>query len=102
MYEQAIINKEKFMMIAIDINNLSDINLELGCGFGDDIIITVANAVNSSCRGNEICCRCGDDNFYIIGSMDYKNGAAEEHIADYKKILRVESIFYRKRNEYNS
>lgn len=35
MYEQAIINKEKFMMIAIDINNLSDINLELGCGFGD-------------------------------------------------------------------
>lgn len=85
MYEQAIINKEKFMMIAIDINNLSDINLELGCGFGDDIIITVANAVNSSCRGNEICCRCGDDNFYIIGSMDYKNGAAEEHIAVIKK-----------------
>lgn len=91
IYEQAIINKEKFMMIVININNLRSINHELGCSYGDDIVITVADAVNSSCRGNEVCCRCGDDNFYIIGSMNYKNGAAAEHIESIKKYCLTKS-----------
>lgn len=86
MAEQAIFHKEKLMILAIDVYRLKDINNKYGNDFGDRVLLTLADAINQSCYGNEICCRCGDDNFYIIGSNDYKTDVLqtrENSISDY-------------------
>ncbi|MGN0620647.1 MAG: AraC family transcriptional regulator [Porcipelethomonas sp.] len=80
-YVQSINNREKFLIIAFEIINLRVINKELGYGFGDSVITTIADAVNSSCRGNEICCRYGQERFYIVGSADYTREAVLSHIS---------------------
>lgn len=80
LFEHAIINKEKFLILAVDIYQFREINQKMGYAFGDGVLMTLADAVNSSCRGNEICCRCGDDNFYILGSFDYAADAGKVHM----------------------
>ncbi len=79
MFEQSIIHQEKFFLLAVEIYNLKEINKKMGYSYGDNVILIVAEAVNNSCRGNEICCRAGDDQFYIIGSMDYPRNTGQMH-----------------------
>lgn len=79
MFEQAIIHQEKFFLMAVNIYNLKEINKKMGYTYGDNIILTVAEAINYSCRGNEICCRTSNDYFYIIGAMDYLWNAGKQH-----------------------
>lgn len=85
VFEQAIINKEKFLLLAVDIYQFREINQKMGYAFGDSVLMTLADAVNSSCRGNEICCRCGDDNFYILGSFDYPADAGKVHMENIRR-----------------
>lgn len=79
MFEQAIIHQEKFFLMAVEIYNLKEINRKMGYTYGDNIILTVAEAVNYSCRGNEICCRTDNDYFFIIGTMDYPRNTGQQH-----------------------
>ncbi len=85
VFEQAIINKEKFLLLAVDIYQFREINQKMGYAYGDSVLMTLADAVNSSCRGNEICCRCGDDNFYILGSFDYPSDAGKVHMENIRR-----------------
>lgn len=99
MFEQAIINKEKFLLIAIDINNLNKINHEYGFTMGDEVIMSVAEAISNCCRANEICCRCGEDNFYVIGCMNYTDETVQERIDSIHKncslnIAQLSNDFY--------
>ena len=80
-FENSIKNSEKFFLLAFEITNLKSINKKLGYNHGDIVTISIADAVNSSCRGNEICCRYGENRFYIIGSMNYTREAVLSHIS---------------------
>ena len=76
IYEQSILHGEKFLLVAVDIYNLHEINRKQGSNVGDKILMTVADALSSSCLGNEICCRCNGDHFYLIGiSMPFSSTA---------------------------
>ena len=80
IYEQSILHGEKFLLVAVDIYNLHEINRKQGSNVGDKILMTVADALSSSCLGNEICCRCNGDHFYLIGSYSYRFDAGRTHI----------------------
>ncbi len=80
MFEQAMLYKEKFLLLAVDIYQFREINQKYGYTCGDSVLMTLADALSQSCRGNEICCRCGDDNFYIIGSFDYDADSVKWHV----------------------
>lgn len=80
IYEQSILQNEKFLLIAVDVCELHEINRRLGSSTGDRILMTVADALSSSCLGNEICCRCNGDNFYLIGSYAYRFDAGKTHM----------------------
>lgn len=68
IYEYSVIHKERFLLIAVKIFNLREINQLCGHEDGDRLIITMADAVNLSCIGNEVGCRVRSDSFYIVGS----------------------------------
>lgn len=79
-YGQSVMNREKFLIIVFEIANLRNINKEFGYNFGDNVIAAIAEAVNSCCCGNEVCCRYGKDKFYVVGSADYTREKILSHI----------------------
>ncbi|MDE5765380.1 MAG: AraC family transcriptional regulator [Ruminococcus sp.] len=84
IYEYAVIHRENFLIIAIRLFNLHEINQICGHEDSDKLIITMAEAVSLNCIGNEIGCRVRTDMFYIVGSHNEK--VFEKNIHE-KKIL---------------
>lgn len=83
LYKQAMIQQEKLLIVAVDLDDLKGWNLQYGYEEGDRAILTIADALRHCCRRNEICCRCGEDHYYLIGCMAY----TEEILAEYHSIL---------------
>ncbi len=58
----------------LDINGLKDVNDVLGHQFGDELIVTISNAINKKIYPHDIFMRVGGDEFILI----LKNTSAEE------------------------
>lgn len=84
IYEYAVIHHENFLLIAVKLFNLREINQSCGNKAGDRLITTMADAASLSCTGNEVCCRVRADTFYIVGSRSDK---ISEKTAHAKKIF---------------
>ncbi|MGN0598423.1 MAG: GGDEF domain-containing protein [Oscillospiraceae bacterium] len=76
-YIRNIFSKAKFgdniVAFVIDMDGLKHINDTYGHSEGDYGINSVAAAVSSVTRNNEICVRAGGDEFYIIGVGEYSS-----------------------------
>lgn len=53
-------------IIMVDIDNFKYINDHYGHQVGDDVIISVANLLVESCRGTDIICRYGGEEYMLI------------------------------------
>jgi diguanylate cyclase (GGDEF)-like protein len=51
----------------LDVDGLARINTDLGHGAGDDILLTVAEALSRSTRATDAVARWGDDEFVVVG-----------------------------------
>ncbi len=51
----------------LDVDGLARINTELGHSAGDDILLTVAEALSRSTRATDAVARWGDDEFVVVG-----------------------------------
>ena len=51
----------------LDVDGLARINTELGHGAGDEILLTVAEALSRSTRATDAVARWGDDEFVVVG-----------------------------------
>lgn len=79
IYEYAVIHQEHFLLIAVKLFNLSEINEVCGYQDGNQLILTMSEAVNLSCTGNEVCCRVRAGSFYIIGSHSDQHTEKDTH-----------------------
>lgn len=61
---------KKLTVIMADLDNMKAINDNYGHQEGDNVIMVVAVAIQSSCRGNDICARIGGDEFIVVGIHD--------------------------------
>lgn len=84
IYEHTVIHRENFLLIAVKLFNLREINQSCGHEDGDRLITTMAEAASLSCTGNDVCCRVRSDSFYIVGARSDKN---PEKLAHEKQIL---------------
>lgn len=82
IYEHAAIQKERFLLTAIRICNLSEINQSQGYAEADKLLLRVAEILNESCKGNEICCHVRPGLFYVIGSHAARQSHTKK-IAEY-------------------
>lgn len=64
---------KKLLVIMADLDNMKSINDNYGHQEGDNVIMVVAVAIQSSCRGNDICARIGGDEFIVVGICDEWN-----------------------------
>lgn len=53
-------------LIMLDVNGLKLINDALGHQYGDELLIAVADCINSCCRKEDIICRWGGDEYLIM------------------------------------
>lgn len=53
-------------VVLIDVNNLSAVNKEYGVRAGDEVLRHVAEAINGTCRFNDVAARLGDDEFGVL------------------------------------
>ena len=53
-------------VIAIDVDFFKKINDFFGHGVGDEVLISLAHAINSCCRSEDIVCRFGGEEFVIF------------------------------------
>ena len=65
--------EKKLVVIMADLDNMKQINDNYGHREGDNVIIVVAVALQSSCRGDDICARIGGDEFIVVGINDEDN-----------------------------
>ena len=88
MFRKAQSRKKHFLVMIADLDLLKTINDNFGHIEGDNAIIVAANALNTCCTNNEICCRIGGDEYAILGVGDYNDEMITEyyeHITDYCK-----------------
>ncbi|NNF15566.1 MAG: GGDEF domain-containing protein, partial [Gammaproteobacteria bacterium] len=53
-------------LIMLDIDHFKSINDNYGHQVGDDVIVTLANAIGKTFRSADLCCRYGGEEFVII------------------------------------
>lgn len=88
IFEKANKENKKLFVLSADLDDLKVINDTYGHLEGDNAIITVARALNSSCDENEICARTGGDEFMVLGCADYDEERISEFIANVNKYIR--------------
>lgn len=91
-FETALSEQKKLLIVAVDLDNLKKINDSYGHREGDNALVILAQALQSSSDNTDICCRTGGDEFVIVGCGDYHRDTVD---------------FYRKRirgylSRYNS
>ncbi|MCO7451551.1 GGDEF domain-containing protein, partial (plasmid) [Enterobacter hormaechei] len=50
----------------IDVDFFKKINDNFGHGVGDEVLVTLAQVINSCCRSEDIVCRCGGEEFVVF------------------------------------
>ena len=81
----------------LDINGLKDVNDSLGHDAGDELIVSVANGIKATVRGNDIVARLGGDEFLIVFWDTEEAGAAyiwDRIRAEFAKINDTEGRAY--------
>ncbi|WP_302008333.1 GGDEF domain-containing protein, partial [Enterobacter hormaechei] len=53
-------------VIAIDVDFFKKINDNFGHGVGDEVLVTLAQVINSCCRSEDIVCRFGGEEFVVF------------------------------------
>jgi diguanylate cyclase (GGDEF)-like protein len=53
--------------VFVDVDGLSQVNVDRGHGAGDDVLLAVADALSRSTRGTDAVARWGDDEFVVVG-----------------------------------
>ena len=84
--EHCIRVQSKLMVFSADMDKLKYINDNFGHAYGDIAIKTVADALMSAAKDDEICMRVSGDEFVVIG-MDYDQTKIEEFIANFEDYL---------------
>jgi diguanylate cyclase (GGDEF)-like protein len=56
---------KKLSLIMLDVDYFKNINDTLGHVMGDTIIISVAKSIQAHIRSEDLCCRCGGDEFTV-------------------------------------
>ncbi len=69
---------KKLLVIMADLDNMKWVNDHYGHQEGDNVIMVVAVAIQSACRGNDICARVGGDEFIVVGINDDHNQKASK------------------------
>ena len=74
--------RDPFALIAVDVDQLDQLNGALGHEAGDDALRAVARALQASIRENDIVCRTGDDEFTIltVGAATAVAGSVAERV----------------------
>ena len=99
MYSKAMRDNSYFFALFADLNNLKYINDYYGHDHGDDAIVVAAEAIKSSCVGNEKCFRIGGDEFVIVGCGMYTEDIVNEHYRAIEK--KLNDFNERSEHEYN-
>ncbi len=86
MYADCVANQELIMIISVDLNGLKPINDTYGHADGDIAISTVAKALMTSARRNDVCARFGGDEFVVAGTLSNEE-EAEEYIKNVQSFL---------------
>lgn len=74
------------MVLGIDMDNLKYINDVYGHAHGDIALCTIARAMQSACKGDEICARLGGDEFEVFG-FHYTTEMAEQYVSRFQNYL---------------
>jgi diguanylate cyclase (GGDEF)-like protein len=53
--------------VFVDVDGLSQVNIDRGHHAGDDVLLAVADALSRSTRGTDVVARWGDDEFVVVG-----------------------------------
>ena len=61
--DRAVRHKETFVVALFDVDGLKHVNDTFGHPIGDQLLLTVANALRTSCRNSDIMGRWGGDEF---------------------------------------
>lgn len=86
MYERAVNEGKRMMLIEIDMDNLKRVNDMYGHSEGDKAIDIIAEALKSVEEDTVICSRVGGDEFWII-AYDYTRVMMDNYIAQLKQAL---------------
>jgi diguanylate cyclase (GGDEF)-like protein/PAS domain S-box-containing protein len=68
--------EESFTVFYLDMDNLKQINDELGHNIGDSVLIEFGKRLKQSVRETDIVCRMGGDEFVILASLCNKEKAS--------------------------
>jgi diguanylate cyclase (GGDEF)-like protein len=85
--DRAVRHEESFVLALFDVDGLKGINDTLGHLAGDQMLLTIADALRTSCRSSDIMGRLGGDEFiacYHQGELS----AMDRHIATIRTRLR--------------
>lgn len=66
--EALAVRASTYATILVDVDNLKDINDNHGHVHGDELLISVAEAIRQSVRASDICARFGGDEFLIFAA----------------------------------
>ncbi len=87
MLGEAISKHKKLLLISADVDGLKYVNDTFGHIEGDRFISAAAKILKSVCSQNEICARCGGDEFMIIGCAEYNNNACTDYLEKIRGII---------------
>lgn len=82
-YESCIREKQRLMVISVDLNGLKPINDTYGHADGDIAIATVGRALSEAASGKYTCARFGGDEFVVAGRI-----AADEEMEAFCRKVR--------------
>jgi diguanylate cyclase (GGDEF)-like protein len=76
-------NYRTFSCLMIDLDHFKSLNDQCGHMFGDDVLRGVGQVLNDSCRGDDVACRYGGEEFVILAC-----GATSEQAAQLGERIR--------------
>lgn len=81
LLNKCITEKKSLLVVCADMDDLKVINDKYGHSYGDIAIKSIGKAFLKNIRSDDICTRCGGDEFAVIG-IDYSEKDAQEFISE--------------------
>ncbi len=95
LIEQYIQEKQKFFIVFLDMDNLKNVNDNIGHEEGDFYIKRVANIIGSE-FSSELVCRYGGDEFVVIGTYDDESLIHLKTLKCYNRVIGIKQIYKKK------